>query len=86
MEMTQADRGPYGAFLEELTALTHKYGIQIRGCGCCDSPWLEETTAEQKGQRYAVRAAGGHLQLGSEEGAEVQKKKWQRQEEEEIPF
>jgi hypothetical protein len=28
------------AFLKELTALTHKYGIEIVGCGCCGSPWL----------------------------------------------
>ena len=27
-------------FLEELTELTKKHGIEICGCGCCDSPWL----------------------------------------------
>lgn len=29
-------------FLEELTALTKKYGIYIDGCGCCGSPYLTE--------------------------------------------
>lgn len=27
-------------FLNELSALTQKYGIEIGGCGCCGSPWL----------------------------------------------
>lgn len=30
-------------FLEELTALTNKYGIEIAGCGCCSSPYLLDT-------------------------------------------
>lgn len=29
-------------FLMELTALTKKYDIAIKGCGCCGSPWLED--------------------------------------------
>jgi len=28
------------AFLEELTTLTRKYGIEIKACGCCGSPFL----------------------------------------------
>lgn len=28
------------AFLEELAELTNKHGIEIEGCGCCNSPWL----------------------------------------------
>lgn len=28
------------SFLDELLILTKKYGIEIGGCGCCQSPWL----------------------------------------------
>ena len=34
------------AFLAELTALTLKHGIQIGGCGCCGSPFLDPTDAK----------------------------------------
>lgn len=27
-------------FLEKLTKLTRETGIEIGGCGCCNSPWL----------------------------------------------
>lgn len=27
-------------FLTELTKLTDKYGFEIGGCGCCNSPWV----------------------------------------------
>jgi len=30
-------------FLQELAKLTDKYGIEVGGCGCCGSPWLEDT-------------------------------------------
>lgn len=33
-------------FIEELTALTHKYNVKVDGCGCCDSPYVREITAE----------------------------------------
>lgn len=33
-------------FLEELTALTNKYGIEIAGCGCCSSPYLLDKDSE----------------------------------------
>jgi hypothetical protein len=28
------------SFLKELSALTRKHGVQVSGCGCCNSPWL----------------------------------------------
>lgn len=31
-----------GLFLQDLTELTNKYNIVIKGCGCCGSPWLED--------------------------------------------
>jgi hypothetical protein len=31
-------------FLDELTTLTNKYGIEIGGCGCCNSPYLIDLT------------------------------------------
>ena len=34
------------AFLVELAALTLKHGIQIDGCGCCGSPFLDLTDAK----------------------------------------
>ena len=30
-------------FLQELAKLTDKYGIEVGGCGCCGSPWLDDT-------------------------------------------
>jgi hypothetical protein len=28
-------------FLKEYEKLCQKYGMGLRGCGCCNSPWLE---------------------------------------------
>ena len=41
------------AFLEELTALSQKYGITIHACGCCESPWLNDDE-KMEGHRYWV--------------------------------
>jgi len=35
-------------FLNELTELTKKYGIEICGCGCCGSPFLDDFDGSQK--------------------------------------
>lgn len=35
-------------FLEELSALTKKYGIEIGGCGCCGSPYLVDLNEGNK--------------------------------------
>ena len=29
-------------FLKELTKLSQKYGLKIGGCGCCNSPFIED--------------------------------------------
>lgn len=34
-------------FLHELTGLSQKYGLYIKGCGCCGSPWI----LDEKGQK-----------------------------------
>lgn len=34
-------------FLDELSELTQKYGLEIGGCGCCGSPWVEETEGDR---------------------------------------
>lgn len=36
-------------FLHELSELSKKYDIYIFGCGCCDSPYLEEGEPEFSG-------------------------------------
>ena len=33
-------------FLEELTELTKKHQIEIGGCGCDGSPWLDDLSGE----------------------------------------
>lgn len=33
-------------FLKELSELTKKHGFAIRGCGCCDSPWIDDFKEE----------------------------------------
>lgn len=53
-------------FLEELTALTHKYGIQIGGCGCCGSPAIYKTepiSREEATKTYTVDSEGENLKF-----------------------
>ena len=35
------DKEKLDRFLEELSELSKKYSLEIRGCGCCGSPWIE---------------------------------------------
>lgn len=34
-------------FIKELEALSRKHGLYVWGCGCCESPRLEQLTAEK---------------------------------------
>jgi hypothetical protein len=60
----------FDVFLEELTALTHKYGIEIDGCGCCNSPYLGIVRPEQNDHHYSVQEGFGLLRLRSVEDIE----------------
>ncbi len=55
MESEWKERIP--AFLSELSQLTIKYGIEIAGCGCCNSPFLVE---QNKDGRYKSNACSGN--------------------------
>lgn len=35
-------------FLKELTNLSLSYGIIVRGCGCCGSPYLTDQESEEE--------------------------------------
>lgn len=43
-KLTNEERLHY--FLEELTSLTERYGLEIGGCGCCGSPYLTDCSTE----------------------------------------
>lgn len=60
------------AFLTELTALSHKYGVRIGGCGCCDSPYLVPVEGGKEEYRYSVYANDGQLGLRSPKDIEDQ--------------
>lgn len=36
------NREKVNEFLVELSELTKKHGVEIAGCGCCDTPYLVE--------------------------------------------
>ena len=40
--MTFTEKLKMKHFLDELSYLTDKYNIVIKGCGCCGSPYLED--------------------------------------------
>jgi hypothetical protein len=44
-------------FVAALTRLSKEHGFAIGGCGCCDSPWIEETKEDS---RYAP--VNGHYE------------------------
>lgn len=46
------DQAAIDAFLADLTALTHKHEIAILGCGCCSSPFLGDTNADEINYQY----------------------------------
>lgn len=46
------DPAALAAFLKDLTALAHKHGIIIGGCGCCSSPYLQDIDASDSGSVY----------------------------------
>ena len=33
-------------FLKKLSELSNEYGFIIRGCGCCGSPWIDDTNSK----------------------------------------
>lgn len=39
-------------FLKELTQLTKKYKIEIKGCGCCGSPYLKNIETIKENSKY----------------------------------
>lgn len=45
------------SFVEELTELTKKYGLEIWGCDCCGAPGLRELVHDdKKGHEYKYDA------------------------------
>lgn len=55
------------AFLAELTALTVKHKLQIRGCGCCGSPYITEVDVNHdllQDMGYGLDNEGEHLSFG----------------------
>ena len=38
--MSEDDKTRVRGFLSDLAVLTEKYGLEIGGCGECDSPWV----------------------------------------------
>lgn len=58
--MKSVSREEARAFLEELTDLSIKHGIEIAGCGCCGSPFLS-TLSHDVPCSYNVSEGGDYL-------------------------
>lgn len=66
--MSDEEREKLRGFLAELRDLCGRYGYEIGGCGCCDSPWLVvggdspidagNLSADGKGASVWVRGEG----------------------------
>ena len=41
--------GEMKAFLKEIAWVCREAGFKIKGCGCCDSPWIED----EDGKRFS---------------------------------
>lgn len=57
-KMTEPD---YTKFLEELTELSKKHGIEIYGCGCCGSPSLSPLGNKNGHYEYSDRYPSDNL-------------------------
>jgi len=47
-------------FLQELSALTRKYKIEIGGCGCCDSPYLTDLLENEQAESWGYKYPDGY--------------------------
>jgi hypothetical protein len=58
--MSESDEAKVQRFLDELTLLSRRYGLVIQGCGCCQSPTIEETSEPPADRRQYWRWNGHH--------------------------
>lgn len=49
--MTKEQQDRKASFIRELEALAQKYNIAVGGCGCCNSPRLEDLLLPEKEYR-----------------------------------
>lgn len=72
------------AFLKELTDLTHKHGIAVAGCGCCDSPYLYVVGDSEQEKTAVYWAEKGNGQIGLRDAEYIEKWGFLRDEREEV--
>ena len=53
-----SERENYQAFMAGLEALTREHRVEIRGCGCCGSPYLNPLEDGEVDGAYAVERDG----------------------------